>query len=97
MGVSTTCSVIWENIATRFLIYDIPTDMPLNKLAQDLMVENKIEILELRRFLRKGSSNEFSPVLVTIFSTKLPDEIKIWFTVQKVKLHPAKKVFEHLR
>ena len=86
MGVSTKCSVIWENISTRFLIYDIPTDMPLNELAQDLMAENKIEILELRRFMKKGSSNEFSPVLVTIFGTKLPDEIKIWFTVQKVKL-----------
>ena len=51
--------------------------MPLNELAQDLMVEKKIEILELRRFMRKGSPNEFSPVVVTIFGTKLPDEIKI--------------------
>ena len=34
------------NIATRFLMYDIPTDMPLKELAQDLMSENKIEILE---------------------------------------------------
>ena len=62
--------------STLFLIHNIPTDMPLNEFAQDLMVENKIEILELRRFMRKGSSNEFSPVLVTIFGTKLPDEKK---------------------
>ena len=53
MGPSTKCSVIRENISTRFLTYDIPTDMPLNELAHDLMAENKIEILELRRFMRK--------------------------------------------
>ena len=53
MGASTKSGVIRENISTRFLTYDIPTDMPLNELAHDLMAENKIEILELRRFMRK--------------------------------------------
>lgn len=86
LGVSTTHRVIWENISTRFLIYDIPTDVSLNELAQDLISENNIEILELRRFLRKGSTNDLSPVLVTILGTRLPAEIKIWFTVQRIKL-----------
>ncbi|GIY85589.1 uncharacterized protein CDAR_205331 [Caerostris darwini] len=80
----STC-VTFENITERFLIFDIPTNLQLSELADEIMNKNDMEVVELRRFVKLNSTQEFSPVLVTILGTFLPDAIKIWFTNQKIR------------
>ena len=53
LGVHVTASVIYENIANRFLVFNIPVDVPLPELASEISMVNNIHILELRRFIRK--------------------------------------------
>ncbi|GIX78398.1 hypothetical protein CDAR_313651 [Caerostris darwini] len=78
-------AVTFENITERFLIFDIPTNLPLSELAAEIMNTNDMEVVELRRFVKLNSTQEFSPVLITILGTFLPDSIKIWFTNQKIR------------
>ncbi|GIY60940.1 uncharacterized protein CEXT_362541 [Caerostris extrusa] len=77
--------VTFENITERFLIFDIPTNLQLSELAAEIMHKNDMEVVELRRFVKLNSTQEFSPVLVTILGTFLLDSIKIWFTNQKIR------------
>ncbi|GIY45522.1 hypothetical protein CDAR_401071 [Caerostris darwini] len=77
--------VTFENITERFLIFDIPTNLQLSELADEIMNKNDMEVVELRRFVKINSTQEFSLVLVTILGTFLPDAIKIWFTNQKIR------------
>ncbi|GIY17357.1 uncharacterized protein CDAR_1451 [Caerostris darwini] len=69
----------------RFLIFDIPTNLQLLELANENMYKNGMEVVELRRCIKLNSTQEFSPVLVTILGIFLPDVIKIWFTNQKIR------------
>ena len=85
LDMRVTARVIFENITNRFLVFNIPVDIPLLDLAQEISVTNNIHILELRRFARKGQTNGSSPVLITILGTRLPSEIKLWFSIQNVK------------
>ncbi|GBL77447.1 hypothetical protein AVEN_41839-1 [Araneus ventricosus] len=39
----------------------------------------------MRRFVKPNSSQETSPILVTILGTYLPDSVKIWFINQKIQ------------
>ncbi|GBL97418.1 hypothetical protein AVEN_170524-1 [Araneus ventricosus] len=39
----------------------------------------------MRRFVKPNSSQETSPVLVTILGTYLPDSVKFWFINQKIQ------------
>ena len=50
MGVPVKWRVIWENITSRFLLFNIPTEIPLAEVANDLMTSNNINIFEMRRF-----------------------------------------------
>ncbi|GIY86061.1 TATA-binding protein-associated factor 172 [Caerostris darwini] len=78
-------AVTFENLTERFLIFDIPTNLPLLELAAEIMHTNDMEVIELRRFVKLNSTQEFSPVLITIWGTFLPYSIKIWFTNQKIR------------
>ena len=80
-----TVRVIFENITNRFLVFNIPVDISLLYLATKIGVTNDIHILELRRFAHKGQMNGSSPVLITILGTRLPSEIKLWFSIQHIK------------
>ena len=71
MGVPVKCQVIWENITNRFLLFNIPSDIPLAEVAKDLMSINNINIFEMRRFSRLNSPREVSSVLVTILGNSL--------------------------
>ena len=46
---------------------------------------NNVQILELRRFVYKGQSNWISLVLITSLGTRLPLEIKLWFSIQNTR------------
>ncbi|GIY23425.1 uncharacterized protein CEXT_531971 [Caerostris extrusa] len=54
-------AVTFENISERFLVFDIPTNLPLSELAAEIMHKNDMEVVELRRFVKLNSTQEFSP------------------------------------
>ncbi|GBN11779.1 hypothetical protein AVEN_267582-1 [Araneus ventricosus] len=85
VNIKVSTNVIWENITSRFLLYDIPTTVSLREIAEELTRNNGIEIVEMRRFAKQNNSRETSPVLVTKLGTHLPGYMKIWFTNQKIQ------------
>ncbi|GBL80049.1 hypothetical protein AVEN_29062-1 [Araneus ventricosus] len=85
LNTPVSTDVIWENISSRFLIPDIPTKATLEELANELSCNNDIVITHMQRFVKPNSSQETSPVLVTILGTYLPDSVKIWFINQKIQ------------
>lgn len=85
LGVNVTSRVIWENITNRFLLFNIPVNVSLEELAQEIEDVNNINIIEMRRFIKKDNKSETSPVLITSLGTFLPNEIKIWFSVQRIR------------
>ncbi|GIX97891.1 hypothetical protein CEXT_389331 [Caerostris extrusa] len=52
--------VTFENITERFLVFDIPTHLQLSELADEIMNNNDMEVVELRRFVKLNSTQEFS-------------------------------------
>ncbi|GIY55862.1 uncharacterized protein CDAR_374621 [Caerostris darwini] len=56
-------AVTFENITERFLIFDIPTNLQLSELAAEIMHKNDMEVVELRRFIKLNSTQEFSATL----------------------------------
>ncbi|GFV81206.1 uncharacterized protein TNCV_4772341 [Trichonephila clavipes] len=76
-NVSVKTNILWEGITSRFLIYEIPLDIYLNEIAKELQETNNFEIIEMRRFIKTGSQQQFSPVLITILGTTLPETVKL--------------------
>ncbi|GFW71965.1 uncharacterized protein TNCV_4788541 [Trichonephila clavipes] len=72
-NVSVKTNILWEGITSRFFIYEIPLDISLNEIAKELQETNNFEIIEMRRFIKTGSQQQFSPVLITILGTTLPE------------------------
>ncbi|XP_055938250.1 uncharacterized protein LOC129968418 [Argiope bruennichi] len=46
---------------------------------------NDIEIREMKRFVKQNSTQQTSPILVTILGTSLPNSVKLWLTIQKIR------------
>ncbi|GFW55711.1 uncharacterized protein TNCV_120951 [Trichonephila clavipes] len=74
-NVSVKTNILWEGITLRFLIYEIPLDISLNEIAKELQETNNFEIIEMRRFIKTGSQQQFSPVLIAILGTTLPETV----------------------
>ncbi|GBM07291.1 hypothetical protein AVEN_187849-1 [Araneus ventricosus] len=85
METDISTDVIWENICSRFLIFDIPVNTSMEELAEEIQGENDLDVIEMRRVLKQNSVKDMSPVLITVLSTTIPDEIKIWFINQKIQ------------
>ena len=85
LGVQVHSKVLFENITNRFLLYNIPLSVNLGDLAYEIESSNEIHILELRRFVKRDTSPEASPVLITSLGTLLPTELKIWYSIHHVK------------
>ncbi|GBO43497.1 hypothetical protein AVEN_40692-1, partial [Araneus ventricosus] len=85
VNIPVSENVIWENITSRFLLYDIPTKVSLLEVAEEFTRSNGIKIVEMRRFVKQNNTRETSPVLVTKLRTRLPGYMKIWFTNQKIQ------------
>ncbi|GFV08216.1 uncharacterized protein TNCV_326511 [Trichonephila clavipes] len=82
-NVSVKTNILWEGITSRFLIYEIPLDISLNEIAKELQEANNFEIIEMRRFIKTGSQQQFSPVLITILGTTLPETV--WFINHRIQ------------
>ncbi|GFX85084.1 uncharacterized protein TNCV_4999131 [Trichonephila clavipes] len=74
-----------KGITSRFLIFEIPLDISLNEIAKELQETNNFEIIEMRRFIKTGSQQQFSPVLITILGTTLPETVKLWFINHRIQ------------
>ncbi|GBO29164.1 hypothetical protein AVEN_236305-1 [Araneus ventricosus] len=83
MGTNVVTDIIWENVCSRFLIFDIPTSTPLEELPIEIQDKNDYIVGEMRRFLKQNSTKEVSPVLIPILGTTTPEAIKIWFVHQR--------------
>ncbi|GBN20899.1 hypothetical protein AVEN_110921-1 [Araneus ventricosus] len=53
VNIPVSTNVIWENITSRFLLYDIPTTVSLPEVAAELSKNNEIEIVDIRRFVKQ--------------------------------------------
>ncbi|CAL1269217.1 unnamed protein product [Larinioides sclopetarius] len=85
MDIDVVSTALFENITSRFLIFDIPVSTPLEELAAEIQEKNNGIIVEIRRFIKSTSTKETSPVLIIILGTTIPDAVKIWFIHQRVK------------
>lgn len=76
-----TTRVVWDNITNRLFLFNIPVNITIQDIGQELSVCNNIKILELCRFLRKDITQETSPTLLTPLGTPIPLKIKFvsWF------------------
>ncbi|GFS57552.1 uncharacterized protein TNCV_1402091 [Trichonephila clavipes] len=84
-NVSVKTNILWEGITPRFLIYKIPLDISLNEIAKELQETQNFEIIEMKRFIKTGSQQQFSPVLITILGTTLPETVKLWFINHRIQ------------
>ena len=85
MGVPVPTRIVRENITNRFLVFDIPVDVSLADLTNEITNSNDASVLELSRFVKKNIQVEFSPVLIICLGTYLPLELKIWFTIKHIQ------------
>ncbi|GFW59131.1 uncharacterized protein TNCV_2780621 [Trichonephila clavipes] len=53
-NISINASVIWEGITSRFLLYEIPTNVSLEELSAELQDSNNFAIVEIRRFIKSA-------------------------------------------
>ncbi|GFY56239.1 uncharacterized protein TNIN_291941 [Trichonephila inaurata madagascariensis] len=79
LNISVKANIIWEGFTSRFLLFNIPTNVHLTDVATELKNSNDIEIVEIRRILKKNSRQEASPVLITILGINAPECVKLWF------------------
>lgn len=84
--IPVCASVLTESISSRFLIR-LDTEVSCEEIAVELG-EQKYAVLEVRRFMRKdaGVSVPTPSVLVTIFGTSLPTEVRLWY--QNFRIQP---------
>lgn len=87
LGIPTICSVIYDQITSRFLLRRVPTDISLKELCDELEEENGIHIHEARRFSSRISQQKMSEnVLITMYGTILPQYIKLWLIRQEISM-----------
>ncbi|GBN36500.1 hypothetical protein AVEN_10564-1 [Araneus ventricosus] len=84
MDTDISTDVIWENICSRFFIFDIPVNTPMEELAEEIQGKYDLDVVEMRRFLKQNSVKDTSPVLITVLGTSIPEAIKIWFINHKI-------------
>lgn len=86
-NVKVNTRIQYEGITSRFLIFNIDTTIPLNELKEEIEEENSIKIKEMRRFTRRevGNIKATETVLITTYGAKMPKEIKLYYTIQKIE------------
>lgn len=76
--------IVWENITNCFLLFNIPVDIPLSEIDQEVSDSNNLKILELCWIIKKDSTKNHSPVLVMSLGISLPSEIKLFFLILQI-------------
>ncbi|GFV26700.1 putative RNA-directed DNA polymerase from transposon X-element [Trichonephila clavipes] len=86
LNIPVKDNIIWEGFTSRFIPFDIPTNVHLTDVATELKNSNDSEIVETRRFIKKNSRQEASPVLITILGINTPGCVKLWFFNHRTQL-----------
>ncbi|GFX26201.1 putative RNA-directed DNA polymerase from transposon X-element [Trichonephila clavipes] len=86
LNTTVKASIIWEGFTSRFLLFDIPTNVHLADVAIELKNSNDLDIVEIRRFVKPNSRQEASPVLITILCINTPECVKLWFFNHRIQL-----------
>lgn len=88
LAIPVSSTLQRDGIQTRFLLRDIPTDIDIAEIAEEVETSNAVTVTEARRFTKKvGNSvgpTEF--VLVSILGCNLPSHIKTWYTSHRVSI-----------
>ncbi|GFU86713.1 putative RNA-directed DNA polymerase from transposon X-element [Trichonephila clavipes] len=79
LNTPVKANIIWEGFTSRFLLFDIPTNVHLADVAIELKNSNDLDIVEIRRFVRPNSRKEASKVLITMLGINTPECVKLWF------------------
>lgn len=79
LGVQVSAKVHTDNITSKFLIYDIPCEIPLIEVCREIE-GNNLTVQSIRRFKKKNKDLSES-LLVTTYGTVIPNEIKIFLSV----------------
>ena len=88
LNVNVKVNLLRESVTSRFLLRNIPVNITLKELYEELCEENDIKILELCRFTRKVV-NEVIPtqsVLVTVLGITLPKSVRLFYQTQNITL-----------
>ncbi|GFX36740.1 uncharacterized protein TNCV_1543441 [Trichonephila clavipes] len=86
LNTPVKANIIWEGFTSRFLLFDIPTNVHLADVAIELKNSNDLEIVEIRKFVKPNNRQEASPVLITILGINTPECVKLWFFNQTIQL-----------
>ncbi|GBN42131.1 hypothetical protein AVEN_34027-1 [Araneus ventricosus] len=60
-NASVYTDIIWENINSRFLVYDVPVSITMEDSANELSDANNIELIEMRCFVKQNDRQDASP------------------------------------
>ncbi|GFU17811.1 uncharacterized protein TNCV_722241 [Trichonephila clavipes] len=58
LNTPVKANIIWEGFTSRFLLFDIPTNVHLADVAIELKNSNDLDIIEIRRFVKPYSHQE---------------------------------------
>lgn len=88
VGVDIEAFLQFENLTTRFLLYNIPTTVSLAEVATEIEEENDIKVKEIRRFIKRTDTGTVptETVLVTKLGRTLPEYAKLFFTRHKLRI-----------
>lgn len=84
LGVPVTAKVHKDNLTSKFLLRNITTDCSLEDVKLEIE-NNNLKVQSIRRFKKKGGTELTENVLVNIFGTSIPSEIKIFLSIEKPK------------
>lgn len=87
LGIPVTSYIQSENITSRFVLHNIDTLIPLADIGNEIQNENNLRVKEVRRFTKRGLAGPqlTETVLITTYGTKLPNEIKFFYMLEKIK------------
>ncbi|GFX84499.1 uncharacterized protein TNCV_3531961 [Trichonephila clavipes] len=75
LNTPVKANIIWEGFTSRFLLFDIPTNVHLADVVIELKNSNDLDIVEIR-FVKPNSRQEASRVLITILGINTPECVK---------------------
>lgn len=88
LNIEVDVKVLFENLTTRFLLFNIPVSLSLAEVATEIEEVNNFKIKEIRRFAKNvgGKKIPTETILVTKLGTSLPTHVKLFFTRHQIRL-----------
>lgn len=86
MGIQVSATLQHDSVIKKFLLRNIPHDVPIDEIVSEIEASNDLSITEARRFTRK-SGDAILPtesVLISILGSRLPTSIKLWYEIHRI-------------